>query len=299
MIAGKLDAVLPLLRADLDRFQVLDYSIRRFFECLNTLWIVTPDNEHAELSGLIREPRYRVIPESSLIPELPYYRRIGRVLVSVRLRKNQRLGWFVQQLVKMAIAPSVETDFYVTLDADVVCVRPIRFDGLVREGRAVTNTTSEDWHADWYTWSERVLGLKRSGLTHGVTPALFSKKAMLRLHDYLTARVGRPMRALGRLAPSHSPLESACLSWRGYLLRQMPWTEYSLYNTYLEATGQFDQFHIAGGVHAVYDTDRSVWFADRVCDWNPADAHQDSYFMIIQSRVGVTPHYVLKRLHEL
>ena len=71
------------------------------------------------------------------------------------------------QLVKLSIATMVETDFYLTLDADVVCVKPLRFDALIRDGRAVTNTTSEDWHSDWYGWCERVLGMRRSGITHG------------------------------------------------------------------------------------------------------------------------------------
>jgi hypothetical protein len=299
VIAGKLDAVLPLTGADFERFRVLHYSIQRFFECLNVLWIVTPESEYKALSEKIREPNYQVIPEESLIPELKYYRRIMRPIVSARLRKNQRLGWFVQQLVKMSIASTVETDFYMTFDADVVCVKPVKFDALVHDGRGVTNTTTEDWHAEWYGWSEKVLGMKRSGITHGVTPALFNKTAMLKLQEYLERRTSVPIRAISRLAPTQSSFESACLSWRAYLLRNIPWTEYGLYNTYLENTNQFDQFHFAGGVHAIYDTYNSVWFADRVGQWDPSKVHADSFFMVLQSRLGIRPEYVLKRLQQL
>ena len=299
MIPGKLDAVLPLTRADYERFRILDYSVERFFECLNVLWIVTPDRDYGELSAKISNPRYRVLPESELIPELRYYQRISRAIAAVRLKKNQRLGWFIQQLVKLGIAPAVETDFYVTLDADVVCIKPVKFDALVRDGKGVTNTTTEDWHAEWYGWAERVLGMKRSGLTYGVTPALFNKMAMLKLHGYLTSQTSRPVRAIGRLMPSQSALEAACLSWRSYLLRNIPWTEYGLYNTYLENTNQFDQFHFAGGVHAIYDTYNSVWFAEHMGNWDPAKAHDESFFMVLQSRVGMRPEYILKRLQEL
>jgi len=299
VIAGKLDAVLPLTCADYERFRVLDYSIQRFFECLNILWIVTKDSEYKELSGKIRGRNYEVLSESSLIPELRYYRGVMRPIVSARLRRNQRLGWFIQQLVKMAIASSVETDFYMTFDADVVCVKPVRFEALVQGGRGVTNTTNEDWHAEWYGWSEKVLGMKRSGITHGVTPALFNKTAMLKLHDYLAGRTSTPIRALARLAPSQSALEAACLSWRAHLLRNVPWTEYGLYNTYLENTNQFERYHFAGGVYAIYDTYKSVWFADRIGDWDPAKVHADSFFTVVQSRLGIRPEYVLKRVSEL
>jgi hypothetical protein len=299
MIAGKFDAVLPLTLADYERFRVLDYSVQRFFECLNVLWIVTKDAEYKEMSTRIRERSYEIVPESSLIPELKYYKPIMRPIASVRLRKNQRLGWFVQQLVKMAVAPSVETDFYMTLDADVVCVKPVKFDALVRDGRGVTNTTNEDWHGEWYGWSEKVLGMKRSGITHGVTPALFNRTAMLRLHEYLSGRTSRAIRAIGRMAPTHSAFETVCLSWRAYLLRNIPWTEYGLYNTFLENTNQFERFHFAGGVNAIYDNDRSVWFADRIGEWDPANVHEESCFTVVQSRLGIRPEYVLKRLQAL
>ena len=49
MTPEKLDAVLPLTLADYERFEILDYSIQRFFECLGTLWIVVPDKEFKEL----------------------------------------------------------------------------------------------------------------------------------------------------------------------------------------------------------------------------------------------------------
>jgi hypothetical protein len=299
MTAQKVDAVLPLTCADYERFRVLDYSIRKFFECLNVLWIVTTDAEYADLSSKIREKQYQVIPESSVIPELKYYRALMRPVASMRMRRNQRLGWFVQQLVKMAIAPSVETDFYMTFDADVVCVKSVKFESLVQGGRGITNTTTEDWHREWYEWSEKVLGMKRSGITHGVTPALFNRTAMLKLHEYLTRRTSAPIRAIARLTPSQSTFESVCLSWRSYLLRNIPWTEYGLYNTFLENTSQFDRYHFAGGVYAIYDTYKSVWFADRIGDWDPANVHADSFFTVVQSRLGIRPEYVLKRVSEL
>ena len=34
-------------------------------------------------------------------------------------------GWLTQQIVKLAMAERVESDFYLTLDADVICTRTV------------------------------------------------------------------------------------------------------------------------------------------------------------------------------
>ncbi len=296
MIVGKLDAVLPLTLKDYERFRILSYSIKRFFECLNTLWIVTKNDEYKELSAKIDDSNYHVMPEEEIIPELKLYKLIVRPVVSVRLRKNTQLGWYVQQLVKMGIAPTIETDFYLTLDADVICLRPVRYSDLVQNGRAIVNTTNEDWHPDWYKSAEKVLGLPRSGITHGVTPAILSKKAMISLHDYLSSRSNIFFRALSRAARSGSLVENLAMSWRSYLLRNLPWTEYALYNTYLEAMNLFEEFHFHGGPYAIYDTYNSVWDKVNACDWDPGRLNENSFFTVVESYSGLTPEYIMKRI---
>jgi hypothetical protein len=299
MIAGKLDAVLPLTIKDYERFRILNYSIKRFLECLNTLWIVTKNDEYKELSAKLTETNYHVFPEEEIIPELRFYNPIMRPVVSVRLRKSSQLGWYVQQLIKMAIATTIETDFYLTLDADVICLKPVRYSDLVHNGRAVTNTTNEDWHPDWYRCAERVLGLRRSGITHGVTPAVLSKKAMIHLHDYLQAKSNILFKIVSRTVIRDSRSEHLLRSWRSYLLRNIPWTEYSLYNTYLEATELFDEFHFRGGPYAIYDTYNSVWDKHNACDWDPGRLNKDSFFAVVESFSGLTPEYVMKRVESL
>jgi hypothetical protein len=299
MIAGKLDAVLPLTIEDLERFQVMSRSLKANFRDLNILWIVTKDREYEELASRIKEENYCVLPESRLIPELKYYKNIMTLITSLKFRKTRPIGWFVQQLVKMAIAPTIETDFYLTLDADVLCLRTVRYQDLIVNGRAITNTTDQDWHADWYRWSERVLDLERSGITHGVTPAIFSKKAMIKLHGYLYQKSNRVLKAVARLVPYGSLPENLLRGWRSYLLRNMPWTEYALYHIYLEATNLFDEYHLQAGENAIYDTRNSAWYEDTACDWDPGKLHENSFFMIVQSRVGLNPEYILKRITHL
>lgn len=303
MTIHKLDAVLPLRRCDHARFTILDRSLRRNLRDLNRCWVVTTDAEHGELARLIPDDIYRVIPESAVIPEIGFYRRLYRLLRTtafVTWCMNGRFdttGWFVQQLVKLAIAARIETDFYLTLDADVICLKPVGHDDLIRDGRAVTNTSEIDRHPDWYAHAERILGVRRSGLTHGVTPALFNREAMLRLHALLGTRISRGARALGALFPRSSRPVNLIRSWRSHLLRNTPWTEYSLYHTFLESAGLFDRYHIRREDDAIYDNANSIWnVQDFRDDAFEAFMNGPAYFLVVQSNTEIPADTVREKI---
>jgi hypothetical protein len=50
----------------------------------------------------------------------------------------------------MAISEGVKTDFYLTLDVDVICLKAVSFFNLIQKDRAIAMTTLGDWHPDWY-----------------------------------------------------------------------------------------------------------------------------------------------------
>lgn len=303
MKAPALEAVLPLRQHDRARFDILDRSLRRNFPDLSRCWVVTTDAEHGKLQRSIDGDCYRVIPESEVVPEIGTYRRLYRLLYGTGFsarRMNGRFdatGWFIQQLVKLAIAERIESDFYITLDSDVVCMKPVSYGDLIEDGRAVTNTREEDVHPEWYANSERVLGMTRSGLTHGVTPAVLNQEAVLKLHEHLASRVGRTARALGSVFPRGSLPRDLFRSWRSQLLRCTPWTEYSLYHTFIEGTGQFDRYHVRRGGEAIYDNYRSVWFERDFQDMQLDDFMQgEALFLVMQSNTGIDPGLVWEKV---
>lgn len=266
----KVDAVLPLVRADVARARILLASLEKYFGILGTLWVVTPaadvDAVRRRLGG---RDRYRVLAETELIPELDG-------------REPPPSGWSVQQLVKLAIASRIGTDFYVTFDADVICIGDVAFEDLVLAGRAVSNRRDEaQFRPEWYDWAERVLELPRSGYVHGVTPAVLNKEAVLRLAAFLGAKTSRFPR-LARLFPA-----VARKGWRGYLLDNLPWTEYTLYFTYLEATGRYADYHFPGdaGKDTIYGN--SIWVPEQsLDDWDPDRVFEQPVpyrFVVIQS----------------
>lgn len=286
----RLDAVLPLTLADLERARLLLGTLHRV-EPLGTLWIVAPDAECAPIARALCGSGREIVPESMLLPELAYYRSWpGRATCRFGWAVN---GWQVQQLVKLAAASLVRTSFYLTLDADVLCLRPVRWEDLVRGGRAIHVRYARNHSATWYRWAERLLGMRRSGMTHGVTPAVLNVEAVRALQRHLEGRIEPPLRSLSArlLRP-----EIGDGSWRSFLLRNAPFAEYALYGTFLEASGLYDRYHEAVGEWGIYAN--CVWYANEFAGWNPADLARlgDAWFTVVQSHTRIPVQRVAERL---
>ena len=234
-----LDAVLPLARKDLRRAQILLQSLDHFDAPIGNLWVVTPDaNVDRVAARLAGATGLTVLADTEVIPEIAGFEALPD-------------GWFVQQLVKLAVAERIDSAFYLTLDADVICVRAFEVADLVVDGRGISNRrTGPRFEPEWYGWAARVLEMPESNYVHGVTPAVLSVEAVLGLQRHLGSLFDRG-------------------SWRRYLLESVPWTEYVLYFTWLEATGRYDRYHFAGehGADTIYGN--SLWLPDQdLASWD-------------------------------
>jgi hypothetical protein len=288
-----LDAVVPLRAGDTPRAEILFRSLDVFFEPLGTCHVVAPAAEVGAVRANV-PPRCVVLAESEVIPEIGYFRTTARLRAKLRLVGPPIQGWFVQQLVKLAIADRIATPFYLTLDADVICVRPTRYEDLVIGGRALVQTTPPH-HPEWNDDAERVLALPRLGKQYGVTPAVLSTEAVAKLAAHLSTRVDARLRRFAwRLPPGLA--RDTLASWRSFLLRNLPWTEYVLYHTFLEQTGAFDTYHVNGGPDAIYSN--CVWMESEFDHWDPAELPVDATarFSIVQSATRIPPERVSAKL---
>jgi hypothetical protein len=287
--SGTIDAVLPLVARDFERFErLLLPSLLHYFEALGTCWVVVPGKEFKKLQKQIRDPRFRVVPEDAVLPELEK--------AKVRHTKNDRplSGWMVQQLLKLSMARHVSTPFYLTLDADVVCVKPVHYETLIRDNRAIARVSEQDpqarpasINAAWYRMSAEFLGLPGAKRTHGVTPIMLSSEAVLRLFGFLEARSsGKRKRA------EHQ------------LLKDLAWTEYTLYYTYLEHFALLETYHLPVP-HDI--SGNGIWQRWNPDLWNPAQSFgsQDQFwFSVLQSNnpnleLNSIVHRIQTYFHEL
>ena len=292
----RIDAVLPLRAADSERARILFRSLDAFFEPLGTCYVVAPDADVAAVATAVpRDGRYLVLPEEEVVPEIGWFWATARLRARLRIVGPPIHGWFVQQLVKLAAWERVATPFFLTLDADVLCVRPTRYEDVVRDGRAVVQTSPPN-HPEWMDDAERVLGLPRSARQYGVTPALLARDAVETLSRHLPGRVERRARELASWLPARRTKQIAA-SWRSYLLRHLPWTEYAVYHTFLEATSLFDRYHVLGGDEALYA--RAVWMESQFDEWpveDVFDGANPSPFTVVQSATRIPPERVLAKV---
>ena len=297
----RLSLMLPLgpasRNADHGRLELLLRSLAKFFDldAVETLLVATPNATTVRLllSSIARRggssaldalvAKADVVNDAELAPEVARREERGRNHVS---------GYTKQQIMKLAAAARVSTEYYLTLDADVLCVRPTGYDDLIRDGLAVVNMTPLSRHRDWFKAADHLLG---TSLGHdraddwpvmGVTPSL--------MHAASVRELGK---ALERRHPSAE-------SWREVLASHDDghWTgEYALYFTYLCRDGdyrKFDELYDRHAKEAMYlSSGYSVWDAESFAAFDPRRAFGDGegedtrrgYFIIVQSRSGVTP----------
>lgn len=297
-----LDGVLPLTLRDAARAELLFESLALNFSGLRRIWVVCPDAQQAEIAARYGAQRYpfelRVESELKVVPEF-----------ALKLRQS---GWFRQQVIKLAIFERIESEIYLTFDADVVCARPVSAEQLAGSGRGACFLIQQDDFDYWYKRVEQVLRVHapRRGVMHNVTPALLQRRAVGELRDALEAKIARGEYSRGlrgwkqRWHISRTRQQPDYAAWRVYLMAARPWTEYALYYTFLETNGRFEHYHFYAP-YCIYDLDHSLWYAangELPGDWNPAPAFSGEgppWFLVAQSNTGIDAAVMRRKLEPL
>lgn len=299
-----MDAVLPLTARDAERFEILWASLERFVTGLDTLWVLVPDHQRAQLAQTLpthntQGTRLRVESELDFLPTLRAFPKTG--------------GWYRQMLLKLEAAKQVTSDFYLTLDADVLACRSVDLDTLCSGGKAPCHVDHQDLHPKWYRAAADILGATspRSAISHGVTPALLHAPSVRTMLDVLSARwnaghYGKGLRGFKQrygklqtwLGKSSSANPTQIAAWCAYLCWSRPWAEYALYFSYLEHSGQFSKY-FREATEGLYAVQGSVWNDAAFATWNPAPLFEGEgapYFAVIQSNAFIPVSDVKARL---
>ena len=278
-------AVLPVLARDFDRVdRILIPSLKKNAPWLDVLWIIVPRYSASAARHLFtgQTPfEIRVVSELSIVPE--------RLIFG-----TWRKGWYIQQLIKMAMAEHVTGEFYLSLDCDLLCTRPTVPEDFVADGKGILEILSGSSHPEWYRWAERVLKMGPASREMGVTPALYNTAAMLGLQAHLDSSCSFRVRLLSRI---FTPDTQRSGPWRLSLLLQLPWTEMSLYLTYIEAVGLDGTVHVAVPAPAL--SGNNFWNREEFGQWVPqlpGSATAAFPFSVLASSSGVTVDEVLTLL---
>jgi hypothetical protein len=259
----RLDAVVPLALADLDRFQILRASIEKFWACEGVINVVVRDQDEAAIAAVVGDDnRYHVLRESTIVPIL--------------VERGPGGGWYKQQLIKLAFAAFTTSDFYLTLDADCFLVRTIVPDDLVVEGRGAVEYVPTSNFPEWYDASVRLLGLqKRPEKSVSVTPFLYN------------------VRLVGDLIERLKGLTSTG-QWERLLLERPGWAEHTLYHANAEDRGLWPVFHSPH--HPIHGN--CIWNREDSRHWDASRSFQAPTFMfsVVQSNTGLPASWTWERV---
>jgi hypothetical protein len=279
-----ISAVLPLrvlgaggFYADhFDRCRILLTSLSKFTaaDFFETIFVVAPPREFPDVATFCRTWNslpLTVINEEGLLPALRDFPDL--------------MGWYRQQLIKLAAANLVNTEFFLTLDADVILCKPLQIEILVRSGRALMHPEDRHLHTNWWSSSAEVLGvavnLSMPGMS--VTPAILSRTICQRLFSHLRERYGQ--------------------HWASALMQRtdVVWTEYTLYYLIAEHYGLLEKFHVT--LPAAPSTrllcPSNVWAEADFKRWDLDtcfDPTAPGFFTIMQSNTRIPTGEVRRRL---
>ncbi len=263
---------------NIGRCDILFESFRHFgLRSLFSEWlIVIPGGERAEIERYARA--WEDFPIRFVVEDeyLEVFKRFSKL--------HEVRNWHRQQIIKLMCAELVRNEFFLVLDPDIFAVKPLQHRDLIVGGRALVEADRREWHADWWRDSADLLGvdphLERPGM--GVTPAILSREACQSLTRYIEERHQR--------------------SWHEVLLSRYAtqWTEYTLYNLYLEHTRQFERYHVtpheAGLKQRLHSP--APWGVWKSGDYESLDItglfspRNPGLFSVVQSNVGVTPQRI-------
>ena len=159
--------------SDAERVALLLESFLRCFPLaqVSDLLLITPTADVDTLYAVLRQlGNPRGGPGAERDRGLP---RTGLGSADISVLSHDEQGLVRQQLLKLGACRYVRTDFYMTLDSDVIFTRPFTPDTVVRQRRSLVNThTVDDFlvlYTDGAAAGER-RGQTGSGPTSGADP---------------------------------------------------------------------------------------------------------------------------------
>jgi Family of unknown function (DUF6492) len=308
---GRLSFVLPVALghtgrpgSDLERVTLLFESFVRCFPTaeIGAFLIITRPQDMQAVSDCVADAELgtfvHVVDETTICPEL------ADDPDTFHEFPTRNKGWFRQQLLKLGAANHLDTDFFMTLDADVVFVKPFRAADVVRGGRSMINAqTTADFtslftdavaqesariRVDRDMRAEAILRLERTAnWFYGETPVVLSTTVTRALLSYLETL--------------HQE------NWCRFLIDNTPWTEFSLYFAFAEGTRLFDSFHIKGGLNSVLRMSDSLWYdatdyrlPRTLENWTWTErTDRDAVAVVVQSYLGYDVRSVRAKILQL
>mmetsp|Transcript_19257 Transcript_19257/g.27564 ORF Transcript_19257/g.27564 Transcript_19257/m.27564 type:complete len:248 (+) Transcript_19257:713-1456(+) len=234
--------------------------------------------------------------------------------------------------IKLLVAKMITTDFYLTLDADVILLRPFDLSYIIHQSsnRAIYRYESRSVHEHWWRGSESFLKIRnfpsssQSMIGFGVTPAVLSTFGSLlalgRIQQlYCPVNIASNSTSEFHIAVDSDPFlinseVNNTMTWKDYTCsayldhwlnnfghHDNVWSEYTIYRLTLEYYEVFHHLHVNEDEYIPSISSsptrlhcHDVWFADAP-PWDPfLAASSGCLFSVVQSTARVSVSKLLQ-----
>ncbi len=289
-----LHAVLPLAvdvesgRDDLARAVTQGRTLRHFFRRDQRLQVNVVGRTH-ELSQIAEALKPLEAPWLS-------YAILDEAVVVPGLAQSRISGWHKQQIIKMAALEWLGAPFWLTLDADVICTRPVGIEDLLPGGRALLSVDSvavAPIFMQWAMATRELLGMAAPplSLAMAVTPLIYAAPIMRATYETMEAAQDRPWKEI--------LLDDKYTHALGRRYGQA-WAENHLYYMVGARLGMLRAFHAFAGIDVPHKLHaQGVWTTGRWQEWDAAaafDRKQPGIFAVCNSYTGMPAAFVEEKV---
>jgi hypothetical protein len=306
------DVMIPVHAPDIERLRRYCLpSLIRNLKGIRTITVVVTDDSFERVVTLCGSlPSVEVVAASALVPVLGdafrSTRRRAALAVAHRLcallrragcdvRYTPALaerGWFHQQVVKLAYADLTPAPYYLAVDADMICARETHVDELFVNGRPIARLYDRipPSQVGWYRWSATLLSASPyPSQALAMPPFIFVAAEVRSLPEEVnrSAPTRNLVDLLEILVLGRGSVEHPGRQWERLLL-MLPWTEYSLYHTYLFKFGRLQEvYELASSLNLL---GKAVWDEADIPGWQgvvaAAHSRESFVFTLLQPSLG-------------
>ncbi|PCK09041.1 MAG: hypothetical protein COA42_06060 [Alteromonadaceae bacterium] len=231
-------------------------SIDKFgnVDVIADIFVICPDDEMQEIQeNLKKHQNYDTltfVSEDSLVPDAMKIKAYD---------PDGRGGWYFQQVLKIACATLVKTDFYITLDSDVILMKPMQVAQLFSGERSFVNVEDKAYYQKMYTeeFAEEEYMVKTGRYLRAVEVLELEETERSSVQIFGETPVTLNKHISNALIAHMSALSDT--PWYELLMRQSGWTEYGLYFMFAQKTNLLDKYHVVASPDHVLDLSRSAW----------------------------------------
>jgi hypothetical protein len=172
----QIDILIPAIEKDLGTLPyVIDAARKQVKHPIGDIMIVAPRKRR--IIELCHRKGCKFIDENTVLP-------ITKQHINYRSKKWERSGWLFQQLLKLSGDKICKSDFYLTIDADTVLIRPHIF----RKGHKTVffcrNWSQDEYYKTYFKLLKRKPASRLSFVTHYM---LFEKSKVKQLKHTIEA----------------------------------------------------------------------------------------------------------------